>query len=182
YASAKSGFAVRQIGDEKSGMTPLFETIFDVIPPPEAEPGRPFRMLVSNIDWNDYVGRIAIGKILSGRIRSGDSIYVFSKDGSKQRSKISKIFSFRGLATAEAEEAGAGAIVGLAGFGEIDIGVTLSGVEEGEPLPFIELDPPTIQMNFCVNDGPLAGREGKFVTSRQLRDRLLREARTNISI
>src|SRR5690606_38916260 len=93
YASAKSGFAVRQIGDEKSGMTPLFETIFDVIPPPEAEPGRPFRMLVSNIDWNDYVGRIAIGKILSGRIRSGDSIYVFNKDGSKQRSKISKIFS-----------------------------------------------------------------------------------------
>ncbi len=182
YASAKNGFAMHHPEDERKNMDPLFETILKAIPPPEATPDEPFKMLVSNIDWNDYVGRIAIGKITSGRVRPGDSIYVLHKDGSKERVKISKVFEFTGLGTTENAMAEAGGIVGLAGFNEIDIGVTLSAAENGTPLPFIELDPPTIQMNFCVNDGPLVGREGKFVTSRQVRDRLFREAKTNISI
>jgi GTP-binding protein len=182
YASAKNGFALHKMGDEKNGMTPLFETIFDAIPPPEAHPDEPFKMLVSNIDWSDYVGRIAIGKILAGRVKPGDMVFVQHKDGSRERCKIAKVFEFTGLGTTETETAEAGGIVGLAGFNEIEIGVTLSAVEKSEPLPFIELDPPTIQMNFCVNDGPLVGREGKFVTSRQLRDRLYKEGKTNISI
>jgi GTP-binding protein len=182
YASAKNGFAMREIGDERKDMTPLFEAILESIPAPEAHPDQPFKMLVSNIDWNDYVGRIAVGKITAGRVKNGDSVYILNKDGTRERCKISKVFEFTGLGITETETAEAGGIVGLAGFNEIDIGVTLSGAENGEPLPFIELDPPTIQMNFCVNDGPLVGREGKFVTSRQVRDRLFREAKTNISI
>ncbi|HLS28697.1 MAG TPA: translational GTPase TypA [Opitutales bacterium] len=182
YASAKNGFAVREIGDEKNGMAPLIETVFEVIPPPEVDLDAPFKMLVSNIDWDDYVGRIAVGKILSGKIAPGDTVYVFNKDGSRTRTKVSKVFEFTGLGTREAKSATAGGIVGLAGFDEIDIGVTIAAEEDGEALPFVDLDPPTIQMYFRVNDGPLAGLDGKFVTSRQIRERLLREAKTNISI
>lgn len=182
FASAKNRFAMYHMDDERKDMTPLFETILKAIPAPEAYPDEPFKMLVSNIDWDDYVGRIAIGKIISGKVHPGDNVYILNKDGTKVRSKISKVFEFTGLGTTETECGEAGGIVGLAGFAELDIGVTLSADDKAEPLPFIELDPPTIQMNFCVNDGPLAGREGKFVTSRQIRDRLFREAKANISI
>lgn len=182
YASAKNGFAVRKIGDEKTGMTPLLETVFENIPPPEVDLEAPFKMLVSNIDWDDYVGRIAVGKILSGKIEPGDNVYVLNKDRSGTRAKISKVFEFTGLGTRETASATAGGIVGLAGFDEIDIGVTITAKEDGEALPFVDLDPPTIRMDFRINDGPLAGLDGKFVTSRQIRERLFREAKTNISI
>ncbi len=139
-------------------------------------------MLVSNIDWSDYVGRIAIGKILSGKVALGDTVWRLRESGNPIRSKISKIFEYNALATSEAETAIAGNIVGLSGFEEVDIGETIAASEDSEPLPFTQVDPPTVMMFFSVNDGPFAGQDGKRVTSREIRDRLLREARINISI
>jgi GTP-binding protein len=174
YASARDGYAIRNIGDERSGMTPLFETILQTIPPPEADADAPFQMLVSNLDWSDYVGRIAIGKITGGQVQVGDSIVRIQKDGRRQRAAVTKVFEFSGLGSSESVVGKAGNIIGIAGFGELDIGETLCDSEEREPLPFVEIDPPTIQKQFCVNDGPLAGRDGKYLTSRHLRERLPR--------
>ncbi len=140
-------------------------------------------MLVSNIDWSDYVGRIAVGKILGGTTRLGDTVFVLRfSDGTKRRAKVTKVIEFTGLGTVEAESGSAGNIVGLSGFEDIDIGDTIVASEEQHALPFQQIDPPTLEMQFCVNDGPLVGREGKLVTSRQLRDRLFRELKTNVSI
>jgi GTP-binding protein len=164
-------------------MSPLFQTILDHIPPPFAKPNEPFHMLVSNIDWSDYVGRIAVGKILGGTARLGEPVFVIrNSDGKKVRAKITKVIEFTGLGTVETETGAAGDIVGIAGFEDIDIGDTLAASEEQHALPFTQIDPPTLEMQFCVNDGPLVGREGKLVTSRQLRDRLFRELKTNVSI
>ncbi len=140
-------------------------------------------MLVSNIDWSDYVGRIAVGKILGGTARLGDTVFVIRQsDSKKTRAKITKVIEFTGLGTVEAEAGSAGNIVGLSGFEDIDIGDTIAASEEQHALPFSQIDPPTLEMEFCINDGPLVGREGKLVTSRQLRDRLYRELKTNVSI
>jgi GTP-binding protein len=164
-------------------MTPLFETILDHVPPPFAKPSEPFHMLVSNIDWSDYVGRIAVGKILGGQVKVGDPVFVIRHaTGQRVRAKISKVFEFTGLGTRESDNAVAGNIVGLAGFEDVDIGDTLTIEEAGHALPFAQIDPPTLEMQFCVNDGPLVGKEGKLVTSRQLRERLFRELKTNVSI
>jgi GTP-binding protein len=182
YASARDGFAVRNVDDARNGMIPLFETIVQHIPPPKAVPDAPFLMLVSNLDWNDYVGRIAIGRIISGSVKPGDSIVCIHKNGKKERAAVSKVFEFSGMRSGEAVTGEAGNIVGVSGFEELEIGETLCDSEEREPIPFVEIDPPTIQMQFCVNDGPLAGREGKFLTSRNLRERLYKETRTNISL
>ncbi len=182
YGSAKNAFAVRSLEDEKKDMTPLFETILERIPAPEADAESDFRMLVSNIDWDDYVGRVAIGKVLSGSIQTGDTIFRVLKDGARQRCKITKVFEYTGLKTSESIKGEAGNIVGISGFEEVDIGETLCAKEDQEALPFIDIDPPTIQMQFAVNDGPLAGRDGKLVTSRQIRERLFREMKTNVSI
>ncbi len=181
YGSARDGYAMRNLTDEKKDMMPLFEAILERIPPPRVEPGD-FRMLVSNIGWSDYVGRIAVGKILAGTVCTGDSIWVCHGDGKRERAKITKLFEYSGVSTEDTSSASAGNIVGLAGFERIDIGETLMGNEEMEALPFVEIDPPTIQMEFAVNDGPFAGEDGKFVTSRQIRERLTREERSNISI
>ncbi len=182
YASAKEGFAVADLDDERKDTTPLLDAVIKHIPPPIADPAAPFAMLVSNLDWSDYVGRIAIGKILGGQVRSGDMITCIHKDGSRERRAITKLFHFSGTHSSEFAQATAGDIVGIAAFDQVDIGETLAGAEDAEPLPFVELDPPTIQMQFCVNDGPLAGRDGKYVTTRQLRERLFREMHTNISL
>jgi GTP-binding protein len=162
-------------------MEDLFQTVIERIPPPTIEDGE-FRMLVSNIDWDDYVGRMAIGRILSGEVKQGQTIFALRKDGRKQRVKITKMKTFSGLATDEVTEAVAGDIVGLAGFEDVDIGDTLAFDESAEALPFVELDPATVQMEFSVNNGPLAGQDGKKVTSRQIRERLIRETQSNISI
>jgi GTP-binding protein len=157
--------------------------VLDHIPPPFAKPDEPFHVLVSNIDWSDYVGRIAVGKILGGSASVGDPVFVIRNvDGKRVRAKITKVFEFTGLGTAEATTATAGNIVGLAGFEDIDIGDTITADENAHALPFTQIDPPTLEMQFCVNDGPLVGREGKLVTSRQLRERLMRELKTNVSI
>jgi len=182
YGSAKNGFMLRNLKDEPSDMTPLFETILDTIDPPEADVEGDFKMLVSNIDWDDYVGRVAIGKILSGSVETGGRIFRINRNGDRERVKVTKVFEYTGLSSSESQKGEAGNIVGIAGFDEVDIGETLCGREDQEPLPFVEIDPPTIQMQFAVNDGPLAGRDGKLVTSRQIRDRLFREMKTNISI
>ena len=182
YASAKDGYAVKELGDAPAGMTPLFEAIVAHVPPPQADPEASFRMLVSNLDWNDYVGRIAIGKIVAGRVRPEDVIFCIHKDGRRERAIVTKIFAFSGLKTRESEEGASGDIVGISGVEELEIGETLCADENSEPIPFIEIDPPTIQMQFCINDGPLAGREGKYLTSRHLRERLYKETRTNISL
>jgi GTP-binding protein len=164
-------------------MTPLFQTVLDHVPPPFAKPNEPFHMLVSNIDWSDYVGRIAVGKILGGTVKVGDPVFVIRNSDSKRvRAKVTKIFEFTGLGTAEAPTGEAGNIVGISGFEDIDIGDTIAIAEDAHPLPFTEIDPPTLEMQFCVNDGPLVGREGKLVTSRQLGERLHREIKTNVSI
>lgn len=182
YASARSGFAVRHLDDERKDLRPLFETILEHIPQPVAYPDEPFRMLVSNIDWNDYVGRIAIGKILSGSIKNADTLYALRKDGRKERTKVTKIFEYSGLGVVDSTVGVAGNIIGLAGCEEIDIGDTLVANETQEALPFVDIDPPTVEMQFSINDGPFVGREGKFVTSRQIRDRLMREIKINVGL
>ena len=183
YGSGRDGYMMYHLGEEKKDMSPLFQTILDHVPPPFAKPNEPFHMLVSNIDWSDYVGRIAVGKILGGIAKIGDTVFVVRHSDHKRiRAKITKIFEFTGLGTRETESAVAGNIVGFAGFEDVDIGDTLTVDEAGHALPFTQIDPPTLEMQFCVNDGPLVGTEGKLVTSRQLRERLMRELKTNVSI
>jgi GTP-binding protein len=183
YGSGRDGYMMYHLGEAKTDMSPLFQTILDHIPPPFAKPHEPFHMLVSNIDWSDYVGRIAVGKILGGEARIGAPVFVIRhSDGKRVRAKITKVFEFTGLGTRETETAVAGNIVGISGFEDIDIGDTLTADEAGHALPFTQIDPPTLEMQFCVNDGPLVGTEGKLVTSRQLRERLFRELKTNVSI
>jgi len=182
YASARDGYAVRELHDPHTGMTPLFETIVQHIPPPQADPAAPFEMLVSNLDWSDYVGRIAIGKITGGSVKVGDSLVCIHKDGRRERATVTKVFAFSGLKSAESATGEAGNIVGLSGFEEVAIGETICDREDRAPIPFQEIDPPTIQMQFAVNDGPLAGKDGKLVTARHIRERLYKETRTNISL
>ena len=184
FGSAKEGFACANHDsvDEQKDLSPLFETILSQVPPPGVEETHEFRMLVSNVDWSDYVGRIAIGKILSGTLQVGDPIWRLSKELDPVQAKATKIFEYAALATNEASEGIAGNIIGLSGFEEVEIGETITSDEAGPPLPFKEIDPPTLMMSFSVNDGPFAGQDGDRVTSRELRDRLRREARTNVSI
>ena len=183
YGSGRDGYMMYHLGDEKKDMAPLFQTVLDHVPPPFAKPNEPFHMLVSNIDWSDYVGRIAVGKVLGGAAAVGDTVFVIrNADGSRARAKITRIFEFTGLGTAEAPTAIAGNMVGISGFEDVDIGDTLTADENAHQLPFTQIDPPTLEMQFCVNDGPLVGREGKLVTSRQLRERLMRELKTKVSI
>lgn len=182
YASARDGYAVRDLADERKDMTPLFETILSHIPAPKADPDAPFRMVISNLDWSDYIGRIAIGKVLSGSAKMGDSLVCIHKDGKRERAAITRVMTFRGLKTSESAVAVAGSIVGLAGFEDAHIGETVCDSEEREPEPVRQIDPPTIQMQFGVNDGPLSGREGRYLTARHLRERLVKETRLNVSI
>jgi GTP-binding protein len=182
YGSAKMGFAVSKPDQTGDTLAPLFEEIMRSIPGPDANPDGDFRMLVSNIDWSDYVGRIAIGKIQGGQVKTGDTVWRLKKDGTKERGKVTKLIEFNALSTRDSSEGIAGNIVGIAGLEDADIGETLAHSDAAEPLPFVEIDPPTVQMAFSINDGPFGGREGTRVTSREIRDRLFREARTNISI
>jgi GTP-binding protein len=182
YASAKEGYAMREIHETSKTMEPLFEAIVKQIPPPPQVAETYFQMLVSNLDYSDYLGRLAFGRIVSGRVNVGDSIVCIHKDGRRERAAVTALFSHEGLERVEIKTAAAGDIIGLAGFDEIAIGETLTDLEERPALEFVDIDPPTIQMNFVVNDSPLAGREGKFLTARHLKERLVRECRTNVSL
>ncbi len=183
YGSAKEGYFVTDLADQKrDSVEPLIEVILERVPPPQVDAGAPFRMLVSNIDWDDYVGRIALGRVESGEVRKGDALWLLRLDGSTVHSTITKVFEYAKLGTQDAAVGEAGNIVGLAGFEDVDIGETLAASEQAEVLPFVAIDPPTVQMQFAVNDGPFAGHDGKNVTSRAIWDRLQREVKTNVSI
>lgn len=181
FASAKAGYAKRNLEEEELGMEPLFETIVAHCPPPIIGSGSEFQMLVSNLDYNDYLGRVAIGKIYAGEVRRGQVLWLAGKEG-RVRGTVTAIFGYEGLERVELAEAGAGEIVGITGFADAHIGDTLCGTEDTPALPPVAIDPPTLSMRICVNDGPLAGREGKFLTARQIGERLMREARTNVAL
>ncbi len=184
YASAKEGVAMLEIGDESNNMQPLFETIINHIPAPEGDPDKGTQVLISTIDYNEYVGRIGVGKVSNGSIRvNEDAIIVNAHDPEKRRKvKVSKLYEFDGLNKVEVEKAGVGSIVAISGISDIHIGDTLCSPDFVEPIPFQKISEPTISMNFLVNDSPLAGREGKFVTSRHLRERLYKELNTDVSL
>ncbi len=182
YGSAKNGFFVKSLDDEQKDVIPLFETIIEHVKAPESDPDAPFKMLASNISWDDYVGRVAMGKVQSGSVKKGDTIFRIRPDGTSQRGKVTKIFEYSSLSNTESAEGIAGNIVGVAGFEDVDIGETLTADADAEALPFVAIDPPTVKMQFSINDGPYGGREGKHVTSRAIKDRLDRELQTNVSI
>ena len=182
YASAKQGFAKRELVDPSQTMLPLYEAIAWHIPPPKKSGVDYLQFLVSNLDYSDYLGRIAYGRIVSGRVAVGQSVVCFHTSGKKTRANVTAVFSHEGLDKVQVESASEGDIVGIAGFEDVFIGETITDSEEREALPFVHIDPPTITMRLCVNDSPLAGREGKLLTARQIKDRLVRETRTNVSL
>ncbi|MGI8480787.1 MAG: translational GTPase TypA [Chthoniobacterales bacterium] len=182
YASAKNGFALRELHENSEDMTPLFDAIVKHVPPPTVSAEPYFQMLVSNLDYSDYLGRIALGRIVSGRVAVGDSIVCIDRDGRRERATVTGLYTFSGMGQTEVKHASAGEIVGLTGFEEVYIGETLTDREERTPLQFVDIDPPTIRMRILVNDSPFAGREGKFVTARHVRERLIRETRGNVSL
>ena len=184
YASAKAGHAILDLTDEPENMIPLFETILDYIPAPEGDPDADTQVLISTIDYNEYVGRIGIGKVDNGTIAvNQDMVVVNAHEPDKQEKvKISKLYEFDGLNKVEVKEATIGSIVAISGISDISIGDTLCSPENPVAIPFQKISEPTIAMQFIVNDSPFAGQEGKFVTSRHLRDRLLRELNTDVSL
>lgn len=184
YASAKAGHAILDLTDEPENMVPLFETILDYIPAPEGDPEADTQVLISTIDYNEYVGRIGIGKVDNGTIAvNKDMLVVNAHEPDKQRKvKISKLYEFDGLNKVEVKEASIGAIVAISGIADIAIGDTLCSPENPVAIPFQKISEPTIAMQFIVNDSPFAGQEGKYVTSRHLRDRLMRELNTDVSL
>src|SRR5256884_2845286 len=182
YASAKNGYAMGELHDTSDDMTPLFEAIVRHVPPPKVSTEPFFQMLVSNLDYSDYLGRIALGRIVSGRVAVGDSIVCIHRDGRRERATVTALFTYAGLEQVEVKQTTAGDIVGLTGFEDVYIGETLTDGEERAPLQFVDIDPPTIRMQTLVNDSPFAGRDGKFVTARHLRERVIRETRGNVSL
>ncbi len=182
YASAKAGYAMKEIHETSTTMEPLYEAIIKHIPPPPKSDVSYFQFLISNLDYSDYLGRIAYGRIVSGRVKVGDTVVRIGKENRRERANITAIFTHVGLAKVETQNASAGDIVGICGFEDAFIGETITDTEERLPLHFVDIDPPTITMKMCINDGPLAGKEGKLLTARQVRERLVRETRTNVSI
>ena len=184
YASARAGFAKKELDDPEVDMSPLFETIINYIPEPEGDPEAETQVLISTIDYNEFVGRIGIGKIDSGSLKlNQDCVIVNHHDPDKMKKvKIGKLYVFDGLKRVEVQSATIGEIVAISGIPDIHIGDTLCSPEKPEAIPFQKISEPTISMNFMVNDSPLAGQEGKFITSRHLRDRLFRELNTDVSL
>jgi len=184
YASGRDGWATAEYNPEQPNkdLKALFELIVNEIPCPECEENAPFQMLVSNIDYDDYTGRIAVGKIQRGSIKTNMPLAVCKADGSIARSKATKLYMFEGLSKAVVDEAGAGDVVAISGITDINIGETICDVEVPEALPFVKIDDPVLSMTFSVNDSPFAGQDGKFVTSRHLRERLFRELDSNIAL
>ena len=184
YASAKAGHAVLDLSDTPESMEPLFETILKYIPAPTGDPDAPTQTLISTIDYNEYVGRIGVGKVENGKLSVNQEVMLVNHhDPDKMKKvKISKLYEFEGLNKVEVKEAGIGSIVAISGIADIHIGDTLCSPENPEPIPFQKISEPTISMNFIVNDSPFAGQEGKFITSRHLRERLMRELNTDVSL
>ena len=182
YTNAKAGTASRDAAKRGDDLRPLFDAIVDHVPPPRGNPDAPLQLLVANLDSSDYVGRIAIGRIFNGRVRVGDPVAVCKLDAAVQQTKVTKLYAFEGLKRVDIQEAAAGDIVCLAGIEDITIGETIADVEQRVPIPPIAIDEPTVSMIFGVNTSPMAGRDGQYVTSRQLKDRLDKELLGNVSI
>ncbi len=182
YASARDGYAMLEPDVAGENLFPLFEMIVDFVPSPIGEPDMPLQILVSNIDYNEYTGRIAVGRVERGTVKNGQQAVLCRRDGSNVNVKIGNLYLFEGLKRAEVKEAKIGDIISVSGISDINIGETLCDVDNPESLPFVEIDEPTISATFMVNNSPFAGREGKLVTSRHIRDRLFREIETNVSM
>ena len=184
FASAKAGWAVRDLNDERKNMRPLFETILEAIPAPEGDPDAPLKVLISTIDYNEYVGRIGVGKVDQGSIHVNQEVTIVNAhlEDAKRKVKISKLYEFDGLQKKDVESANIGSIVAISGISEIHIGDTLCDPADLTPIPFQKISEPTISMQMMVNDSPFAGQEGKYVTSRHIRDRIFRELNTDVSL
>jgi GTP-binding protein len=182
YCSAKQGYAKLELEHASGTMEPLFDAIVKHIPPPRAKAGEGFQILVANLDYSDYLGRIAFGKIVEGKIKVGDPALCRHGDGRLTKGKATMLYHFEGMKRIEIQEAHAGDIIGVTGFEDVFIGETICDSEARPALPYIPIDPPTIQMEFAVNDGPLGGTDGKLVTARHLWDRLVKEIRTNVAL
>lgn len=183
YAVGKDGTCKRELEDPDTDLTLLFDLIQKHVPEPEVEEDRPFKMLVSQVDWNDYVGRIAIGRVEQGKIRVNQEVTLLSRKGeTREKGKATKLFTFMGLKRVPVDEVGAGDIIALAGYDEVLVGDTLTDSSDLTPIPYYDIDEPTLAMFFRVNDSPFVGREGEYVTANMLSDRLMKEARTNVSI
>lgn len=182
FASGLAGFAKNELEDEDKDMQPLFEGILRHVPPPVGDTEKPLQLQVTTLDYSEYLGRIVIGRIHNGTINAGQQAALIKEDGKIVKSKISKLMGFEGLARVELEQSSAGNLVAVAGFADANIGETITCPNEPQALPLIKVDEPTLQMTFSVNDSPFCGKEGDFVTSRQIRDRLMRELQTNVAL
>jgi GTP-binding protein len=182
FASGMAGYAKENLEDEGEDMKPLFEAILHHVPPPAGDPNKPLQLQVTTLDYSDYLGRIIIGRIHNGTIKAGQQAALVKDTGEIVKGRVTKLLGFDGLKRVELPEASAGYIVAVAGFADANIGETLTCPDEPQALPLIKVDEPTLQMTFSVNDSPFAGLEGKFVTSRQIRDRLDRELETNVAL
>ncbi len=182
YTSAKLGYAMLDLNAKSTSMEPLFAVIESNVRPPQGNPAAPFQLLVTNIDYNDYIGRIATGKVFNGSVKTGETVALVKRDGTVVKGRISKLLGYEGLKQVEVQEAGTGDIVTIAGFDDVGIGETLAAADNPIGLPYVSIDEPTISMNFIVNSSPFAGREGKLVTSRNIRERLDKELRTNVAL
>jgi small GTP-binding protein domain len=182
FGSGLQGFAKENLADESTDLKPLFNAILRHVPPPAGDPNAPLQFQVTTLDYSEYLGRIVIGKIHNGTIAVNQQVALVTESGQVVKSKVTKLFGFEGLRRIEVESASAGNIVAVAGFAQANIGETITDPNDPKSLPLIKVDEPTLQMTFWVNDSPFAGKEGKFVTSRQIRDRLMRELQTNVAL
>lgn len=182
YCIAKQGIARNELDQESANLIPLLDAIVQHVPPPPGDTVSPFQMLVTTIDYNDYLGRLGIGTIHRGTIRFGSPMKIIHRDGLVEDARVTKIYTFDGLKRVEVQEAGAGDIIAIAGMEDVDIGETIADEADPKPLPFVAIEEPTLSMNFLVNNSPFAGLEGKYVTTRHLSERLTRELRSNVSM
>ncbi len=182
FASAKNGYAMLDHTEASDNMTCLFETILEHVDPPKGDANAPLQMLATTLDWDEYIGRIVVGRIANGTIKTGQEVAVVHADGSQDKFKVSKLLGFKGLERIEIQSASAGELVAVAGIEHINIGETITDKDNPMPLPVMKVDEPTLSMELHVNKSPLAGQEGKFITTRQIRDRLFKEIRTNVAM
>ncbi|HTJ40950.1 MAG TPA: translational GTPase TypA [Kofleriaceae bacterium] len=182
YASGREGFAIRELEDERKDLAPLLDLIIEKVPPPKADIDAPLCMQVATLDYDDFLGYVAIGRMRAGRAKVGDRVLLAHRDGGKEEFRVQKVLGFQGLKRFELAEALAGNVVAFTGMEELNVGETITSIQEPTILPLLTVDAPTITMTFRVNDGPFAGKEGKYVTSRNLRERLMREVKSNVAL